>query len=156
MLITERPSAADDLDEDGFWQLIARFDWKKTGNDNAVMEPAIAALSQLSAAASGNFLDILSEKPWRLDTENHARPFTEHHPQNRLSVDDFLYVRCSVVANGRDVYTDILQHPEKMPDLTFSGLLNLAHMAHKRKTGKDLKHLPTYNYETYSNENGWI
>lgn len=144
------------LDEAVFWELIARFDWDKIGDDRAVMEPTIQILSQMPEEAIRGFADILSEKLWLLDTEAHAQPFMSKHPKGRLSVDDFLYVRCCVVANGKAVFEDVLQHPEKMPDLTFSGLLHLAAWAYERKTGKPFLHLSTYNYETYSNENGWI
>lgn len=71
-------------------------------------------------------------------------------------MDDFLYVRCCVVANGKAAFEEVLQHPEKMPDLTFSGLLHLAAWAYELKTGKPFVHLSAYNYETYSNENGWL
>lgn len=157
IVVHERPPSENDgMNEDCFWNLIDMFDWSKTGSDIAVMEPAIEALSRMSEDAIRVFSDILSEKLWRLDTEVHARPFISRHPQGRLSVDDFLYVRCCVVANGKKVYDDIVAHPEKIPDMTFSGLLRLPYLAYERKTGMPLEHISAYNYETYSNENGWL
>ncbi|MFZ4633985.1 MAG: DUF4240 domain-containing protein [Saprospiraceae bacterium] len=145
-----------DMDEAAFWRIIGLLDWRQTGHNEAVLEPAVEALAQLSKDAIAAFEDILSEKLWLLDTEAHARPFMDKHPKGRLSVDDFLYVRCCVVANGQAAFEEVLQHPEKIPDLSFGALLRLADLAHRRKTGKDLDHIPTYNYETYSNANGWI
>jgi len=157
IVVHERPPSENDgMNEDCFWSLIDMFDWSKTGNDNAVMEPAIEVLSRMSEDAIRVFSDILSEKLWRLDTEAHARPFISRHPKGRLSVDDFLHVRCCVVANGKKAYEDILAYPGKTPDMTFSGLLRLPFLAYERKTGVPLEHISAYNYETYSNENGWL
>jgi hypothetical protein len=144
------------MDETTFWDLIALFDWEKTGDDQAVIEPAVHSLSEMPEEAIKDFADILSEKLWLLDTEAHARPFTSKHPKGRLSVDDFLYVRCCVVANGQSAFEEMRKHPEKMPDMTFSALLHLPALAYERKTGTTFSHLTAYNYETYSNENGWM
>jgi Protein of unknown function (DUF4240) len=156
IIVEERPEKSSGMDDTVFWSLIDAFDWSKTGNDDAVMEPAIASLADMSESAIYAFSDILSHKLWLLDTEAHARLLIANHPEGYLSVDEFLYIRCCVVANGQSVFEDILQHPEKMPDLTFEGLLNLADLAYSRKTGREMDHIAAYNYETYSNENGWI
>lgn len=63
---------ADVLDENGFWELIALLDWSKEGNDDAVMEPVIEALSKKTLLAIHQFYAILSEKLWLLDTEKSA------------------------------------------------------------------------------------
>lgn len=157
IVVHERPpSETDGMDDACFWKLIAMFNWSRAGDDDAVMEPAVDALSRMSEDAIRMFADILSEKLWRLDTEAHAQPFISKHPKGRLSADDFLYVRCCVVANGQKVYEDVLAHPGKIPDLAFSGLLRLPYLAYQRKTGMELGHISAYNYETYSNENGWL
>jgi len=155
IVVRERPAGHPDMDEDAFWGIIARLDWGRKGDNVAVQEPAVQALAQLSEEAIAVFEDILSEKLWQLDTEAHARPFMDKHPKGRLSVDDFLYVRCCVVANGQAAFEDILTHPEHIPDLAFGALLNLTDRAFQRKTGRAMDHIPAYDYETYSNTNGW-
>jgi hypothetical protein len=40
-------------------------------------------------------------------------------------------------------------------NVTFEPLLSLAAHAYRKKTGKDNILIPTYNYETYSNKEGW-
>jgi hypothetical protein len=99
----------------------------------------------------------LSEKLWYLDTKQHAQVFLDDpEEEGYLSVDDFLYARCTVVANGREYYEAVLADPSQMPvDFTFEPLLSVAMTAYKRKTGKQFMALPAFNYETYSNKKGW-
>jgi hypothetical protein len=60
--VTVRERLPDALmGEDDFWHLIEQFDWSKTGNDRAVMQPAIQMLAQMHEAAIRRFADILSE-----------------------------------------------------------------------------------------------
>ena len=155
VIVHNQPAAAGIMDDLRFWDIIALFDWNKTDDDDAVIEPAVEALSQMSLEDISRFADILSEKLWQLDTEAHALPFIQKHPNGYLSVDDFLYVRCCVVANGKETFEEVLHHPGNMPDLTFSRLLHVASKAYERKTGEKMQHISAYNYETYSNENGW-
>ena len=73
-----------------------------------------------------------------------------------FSVDQFLYARCCVIANGQQYYQHILQHPEEMPkDLSFEALLQLPAIAFELKTGFEFEHVPTHNYETFFNAEGW-
>ncbi len=104
------------------------------------------------------FDDILSEKLYLLDGIEYARNTGESawKPGKYMSVDGFLYDRCCVVANGKAFYEQVLKDPAQMPkDLSFGALLRVAHEAFKRKTGKNLDYVPAFNYETYSNEEGW-
>ena len=103
------------------------------------------------------FSDILSEKLWHLDTRAHAQVFlNDPEEEGHLSSDDFLYTRCAVVANGQAYYEKILHSPEQMPmDLTFESLLYVALTAYNRKTGKNFMAVSAFNYETYSNKQGW-
>ncbi len=141
------------LDKD-FWEVIDLLDWEKTGDDEAVLAPAIHFLAQKPLEHIYRFADFLSEKLFQLDTRAHAQIFLEK--EKHLSVDDFLYVRCCVVANGKTAFEDILSHPEKMPlDFTFESLLHLPNRAFELKTGKKSLLVPAFNYETYSNRNGW-
>lgn len=144
--------------DNDFWQVIDLLDWSEEGNDEKTVEPVINTLEQMPLANIYRFLDILSEKLWQLDTIKHAKVFLDDpEEEGYLSVDDFLYARCAVVANGKNYYEEVLHHPEKMPkDLTFEPLLYVASRAYKHKTGKDFMARPIMSYETYSNKEGWM
>lgn len=110
----------------------------------------------LSASAIHQFEDILSEKLWLLDTEAHALASLGGNADERLSEDLFLYDRCFVVASGQSFFEKVLRDPTAFPlAISFSPLLRLASLAYERKMGEKFVHIPAYDYETYSNENGW-
>jgi hypothetical protein len=147
------------MDEKKFWEIIALFDWDKTGDDDAVIEPAVAALAEMEIRNIQSFQDILSEKLYALDTMAHAREIGEDSYQEddvHFSVDWFLYVRCCVVANGPQLFEEALADPKEMPkDIEFEELLYVAEKAYERKTGEELDHVSPVSYETYSNRSGW-
>ncbi|MEZ5042598.1 MAG: DUF4240 domain-containing protein [Saprospiraceae bacterium] len=148
----------EQMDEDLFWKIIGKFDWEKEGDDQAVMEPAITFLSHCSINSIKIFHNILSEKLYMLDGEQFARNTgsNAYTKDGHFSVDLFLYARCCVIANGREYYEYILQHPEEMPkDLTFEAILNLPAIAFELKTGFEMEHVPSHNYETFFNSLGW-
>ncbi len=161
MLEITRPAEAElgGLGEDGFWKIVGLFDWSKAGDDRAVVEPAVQALTQMPVSAIYRFDDILSEKLYMLDGERFARQIGEDAWKGEgsfFSVDNFLYARCCVMANGRKAFDTVLADPAAMPkDLTFEGLLFIAPEAYRRKTGKNLRYLPLFNIETFSNQEAW-
>ena len=142
--------------ETDFWAAIELLDWTQEA-DEQVVEPLIAFLAAKPISHIYRFSDILAEKLWYLDTYAHAEVFLDDpEEEGYLSVDDFLYTRCAVVANGREYYEKVLNHPQLMPpDLTFEPLLYISLKAYKRKTGKNFTAVPAYNQETYSNKKGW-
>ncbi len=144
------------LTTNDFWDIMEQLDWSKEGDDTAVVEPIIQVLQKRPLAHIYRFANILSEMLWHLDTKKHAQVFLDDPEEGYLSVDDFLYTRCAVVANGRDFYETVRNKPVEMPkDLTFEPLLYVTLHAYKRKTGKEFMFVPTHNYETYSNKEGW-
>lgn len=154
--VREQPLTPSTLTTNDFWDIIEQLDWSKEGDDAAVVEPVIELLQKRPLAHIYRFEDVLAEKLWHLDTEKHAKVFLENPEEGNLSVDDFLYTRCAVVANGRDFYQEVLDTPSKMPDdLGFEPLLYVAMDAYKRKTGKEFMVVSAFNYETYSNKEGW-
>jgi len=155
--VQEQPDMAASFSESNFWDTIMLLDWSNEGEDEQVVEPVVAYLATQPLSHIYRFSDILSEKLWHLDTRTHAQVFLEDpEEEGYLSVDDFLYTRCAVVANGSDYYNKVLADPALMPkDLTFEPLLYIAHTAYYRKTGKKFIAASAYNYETYSNKKGW-
>jgi hypothetical protein len=148
------------MDEMLFWSIIDLFDWGQE-NSAAILKPAVEALSAFSKAEICKFHDLLNEKLYALD----GKRFAEHLGSNAwppaaghlFSVDDFLYSRCGVVANGRHFFEEVLMHPERIPkEFTFEALLYLPDHAWKQKTGEEhLDYFPPLSYETFSNEAGW-
>ena len=82
------------MDEQEFWRIIALFNWKRTGNDEAVMKPAVTALAKHSVEEIAAFEEILSRKLYALDTMAHARNIGEDayvDDSKHFSVDGFLW-----------------------------------------------------------------
>lgn len=144
-----------EMDETHFWRIIEQLDWQQEGDDEAVLAPAIAALSRFPETAIRAFADIQAKLLYQLDGKSYADAYAPG--DNYFSADGFLYARCAVVANGRETYYNILEHPEEMPqDIGFESLLSLPELAWQLCTGKEeWDHLPAYNYETGFNEEGW-
>lgn len=141
-----------------FWTLIAMLNWEATGDDEAVIQPVVNELSQMSVEDIRRFDDILASKLFALDTRAHAAEIGEgsYVEGEHFSVDMFLYARCVVVANGQDVFKAVVADPSSFPkDLEFETLLYIAAAAYEKKTGENYTHSPEPSYETFSNEDGW-
>ncbi len=137
-----------------FWEAISLLDWTKEGDDGQVVQAAVAALANRPVRHIIEFEDILSEKLYALDRADIASQTVAE--LGLLSVDGFLYDRCAVVANGKEVYGAVLHDPAKMPKgVAFGALLRLANEAYQLKTGREMHFRPQYSYETYSNKEGW-
>lgn len=149
------------MDDKNFWKTIALLDWDSTGNDNAVLEPAIKFLSSMKVNDIFLFEDILAEKLHALDTRQHCKACYEGEldPDNGddyISADDFLYSRCVVVANGEEFFSQVIADPSKMPkDMEFEAILSLAANAFDRKTGEEFDHVSPISYESFRNLEGW-
>lgn len=146
------------LSEAQFWKIIDLLDWEKEGDDDAVLEPALAYLANEPVRHIFEFADVLSEKLYALDGLAFAQNIGTDawHADRYFSVDNFLYARCCVLANGQQTYEAVLQDPSLMPkDITFEALLYLPSSAYARKTGTKYEYTPTFPIETYSNEKGW-
>lgn len=156
------------MTEEKFWAIIASFDWSADDHDAAV-EPAITTLTERGFDEICAFEEFLADKLYSLDTEAHARhigegAYTGDAPEGYpacadgsfFSVDGFLYARCAVVGQGKDLYEQVLNQPEKFPpDVEFEALLSIGLMAFERTVGDDYVHTTAFNYETFSNHKGW-
>ena len=149
------------LSVDDFWAIIALFDWDETGDDEAVLQPAADALAARPVEDIFGFTDLLAQYLFALDTREHARYayLGELDPDNGddyISSDDFLYMRCAVVANGRDFTASVIADPTQMPrDVEFESLLYLADVAYEEKVGEVYEHDSDVSYESFSNAEGW-
>jgi len=146
------------MTEAQFWGLISLLDWDHTDDDDAVVEPLVAALAAGPVRQIFDFADILSQKLYALDGLKFAQHIGEssYKTGRYFSGDAFLYVRCCVVANGQSFYEDVLEHPVRMPkDTDFEPLLYVATDAYERKTGRKWDYVPAYNVETFSNQARW-
>jgi hypothetical protein len=141
--------------EEQFWQLIELFDWKQKNRADIVL-PAVMRLSSMPVSAIYLFEDFLSEKLFHIDTKEHAKAYMNQQTDDYFSVDDFLYVRCAVVAEGRAYYEKIKNNPSELSsDIDFEHILSVAADAYKHKTGRIFEYSPLYNYETKSNTEKW-
>jgi len=149
------------MNEMTFWAIIELLDWDQTGDDEAVLEPALRALAALDVDAIFEFENILAEKLHAIDTREHCRAcyageLDPDDGDDYISADDFLYCRCAVVANGRDVYASVLANPtEMLQGLEFESLLSLPSSAYELKTGKEYEHVTRVSYESFQNSAGW-
>ena len=150
--INSKEQADELLSEAQFWQIIALLDWSQKKYED-ILAPAVAFLAQMPVANIYLFKDNLSEKLYRLDTKAHTAAYILKDSEHYLSADDFLYTRCAVVAEGQVYYENVLKDPNEMPfDMAFEPLLSLANDAYELKTGKKFDYIPTFNYETGSNQ----
>jgi hypothetical protein len=146
------------LSEPQFWKILSLLDWRKQGDDEAVVAPIIAHLTMGSIRHIFEFADILSEKLYALDGRVYAENIGEdaYSPDHYFSVDNFLYARCCVVANGKKLFEQVKNNPKLMPkDLAFEALLYIPAEAYEKKTGKKYAYSPAYPIETYSNKSAW-
>ena len=150
--ISDHPA---EMDEPRFWRIIDCLDWQQEGNDDAVLAPAVTALSHYSETAIRIFADIQAKLLYQLDGKSYADAYAA--ADDYFSADGFLYARCAVVANGRKTYYQILADPQKMPkDVAFEALLRLPEQAWQLRTGKEAwDYIPSCNFETGYNKEGW-
>lgn len=147
----------DLLQEDQFWEIISLLDWSQEEN-NQIIDPAVKKLAEQPVHFIYLFQDLLSEKLYHLDQQKFAIHIGEDAwtEGTYFSVDNFLYARCAVVANGKAVYKEVIDSPTEMPkEVTFEPILSIARKAYYLKTGKKFDYFPAHNYETYSNKKGW-
>jgi Protein of unknown function (DUF4240) len=154
-----RNKARGPLSKQRFWDMIALLDWNQPeGDDAAIVAPAVRALASGPVRHIFEFADLLSEYLYRLDTQAHAVQLGEEawKAGRYFSVDNFLYARSCVVANGKEKYHQVLKNPTLMPkDMTFEALLYVPSEAYELKMSKQYSYSPAFLIETYSNKAGW-
>lgn len=146
------------MDEDLFWEILDTLNWKKTGDDEAVLLPAEKRLAALPLADIFAFDELLAEKLYRLDEEKYAAACYPGEDLRFISGDGFLYDRCSVLTSGRAFYESVVLDPGKWPvGYEFESLIYLPQKAYTRKTkDEDYPYLTKVSIETCSNNAGWV
>ena len=146
------------MNEDLFWEIIHMLDWRKEGNDEAVIKPALKFLATRSVEDIFFFDDILSKKLYDLDGPAWGE-CVKLVSGGYLSSDEFLYTRCCVVANGQDFYETVLRDPNQIRgDLEFESLLYIAKDAWSQKVEQDVQDYPhetEFDFESFSNTTNW-
>lgn len=107
-----------DLSEADFWTLI---DLLAGTADDTGCRRLIRALGERDPAVIDGFARLLDTALAMLDTAEHLDPpIDEDVPpvesELPFSTDTFLYVRCDVVASGRDTWLRVANHPSAMAD----------------------------------------
>jgi predicted DNA-binding WGR domain protein len=148
------------MDEELFWEIISIFNWKRTGDDDAVLRPALKKLVSMTVDDIKQFADILATKLYELDGLIYASnigPDSYKEENKHFSTDYFLYVRCCVVANGKDFFNHVLTNPTSMPkEMDFEALLYLADEAYNKKLKTEGEFIETkLSFETFSNTGKW-
>ena len=154
----KKKTLANVLTEQGFWRIIDLFDWTDSEDDDRVLEQAVTALAASPIHHIYLFSDMLAAKLSSLDGKIFAENIGDdaYSPNKYFSVDNFLYARCCVIANGEKFYESVLKNPTLMPkDLTFESLLSLASKSYLKKTNKSYDYISVTPIETYSNKAGW-
>lgn len=152
--------ATMEMNEDVFWRLIALFNWKHTGDDDAVIARTVNALKSMGIEQILKFEELLAQKLYALDTKTHAMSIGDDayvDTEQYFSPDGFLYARCCVIANGKAVYEKVLNNPDEFPkNMEFEAILYIASTAYEEKTGNEYAGFNTsVSYETFSNHAGW-
>lgn len=146
-----------DIHDKDFFNLTDRLDWSKQGDDDEVLKPLTDHLSQCSDEVIFAFEDKMAELLYKLDTPEIAK--RTYGTLDYFSDDDFLYVRCIALINGRAYYNKILNGRENLDeDSEFEAILYAPAKAWARKYGKDIDeypHIPNPDYETGSNTAAW-
>ena len=148
---------ASTMSDDEFWEIIEQLDWEQP-EDDAILAPAVKALAERSVRQIYDFANALSHRLFQLDQYELARHIgvDAWRKDRYFSVDNFLYVRACVIANGRRFFEQVLQEPSAMPeDISFEALLYLPQLAYEAKTGEKYDYVPAFPIETYSNIKGW-
>ncbi len=147
------------MNENEFWSIIGMLNWDEAGDDEAVVEPVVDYLSRMSNEEIFQFEEFLAKKLYALDTKAHAKEIGEDaylNDEKYFSVDSFLYSRCVVVANGRELFEAVLKSPSEFPkDMEFEAILSVSQEAYEQKNDKEWDHVCATDYETYKNTNGW-
>ena len=144
------------MNETEFWSLIESIDVQLVDTDDE--DRALASLSKSlensPAHAITEFQEHLSRFLYQLDGAKYAA----HAGSSGHSGDGFLYVRCYVIAKGRQFFERVVVDPivlGECADKWCEELLYVAASAWESTQGGEFEYEPSVSYETGSNEHQW-
>lgn len=148
------------MDDDDFWSLIA---WLRPDEDQhqRFFDTTAKLLAERGTGQIEQFAEHLAQKLYALDTRAHAENLGEFSYEASEYFSDlvFLYIRCIVVARGRDSYNKVLADPTQMPkseEEDYEPLTLLPAAAWEIATGEaDHSFETSVSIETGSNKAGW-
>lgn len=147
------------MTREDFWHHIESIDREALGDgdEDSAIAPLEKQLASLSVSELESFEEHLSQCLYALDGQAYA----DESGESGDSDDAFLYVRCFVVAQGRQQFEATLQSPSLMPK-TLDGWCEALLYAHRRAwaeiTGVDESEWAfdaSVSYESGSNEQLW-
>ncbi len=150
------PATPSESESERFWVDIARLDWI-VADPEQVIEPLVASLARRNRIEIEAFESALAWFLYQLDGERFAREIGPGaYGTEYFSSDHFLDARCAAVARGREVYSEILATPSKMPkDSEFEALLWVAERAWLRRFGSPKTFSTNEAMGTFSNRDAW-
>ena len=135
------------MSDDEFWALIDLIEgsrWDDATSDVSALVSALAALPEDRIEA---FYSALGDKALALATPQHYSAFSSFPGL----ADTFLYARMAVIANGRDVYEQVLAEPRRFParsaGVWFERLLYVCDDAFHLATGRDFPRVGSEKFE---------
>lgn len=151
-----------EVNDPEFWSVIALFNWKKEDEED-ILKPAIRFLSKQSDEYIFKFDEKMTLLLYMIDGDKWADGYLKSLNTNYLSPDDFLYCRCTVVANGPVYYTGVFAGTIPFDaSYSFEDLLYLPMTAWAKKHGKEMEAMvdeypysTTISSETGCNEKNW-
>jgi len=147
------------MDTKEFWEIISLVDQRSLddSDDEQAVQPLIIELSTKSESEVSQFQECLAQVLYAIDGQR----WMEQAGDSSDSADGFLYVRCYVVARGKEYYSTVLGDPNLMPkssDQWAESLLYVAGQAWSEITGNDEDDYDcetTVSYESFSNDAQW-
>ncbi|PQD95636.1 hypothetical protein CYL18_07005 [Pradoshia eiseniae] len=148
------------MKDETFWLIISLLNSDEKTGEEDILEPAVNALAKMEIKDIKEFEEALANKLYLLDTMEHAKNIGKHsykeEAQEFFSADLFLYIRCFIIAKGKENFDLTVENPQNISEVnSFEPLLSLASKAYTRKTGNEFAYISGYDYETFSNIEGW-
>lgn len=144
------------MDESRFWEIMDKLDWEKN-DDDSILFPVTELLSGLTDEEIFAFDDIMAKLLYDID----GRFWLDNISSNQeyMSGDEFLYIRCVALINGKQYYEQIKSGERALdPCLEFESVLYTAGTAWGKKHRKDYEeypHITALSFETGSNSSNW-
>lgn len=112
------------MNEERFWQILSLLNWNFAGKDEKVINPAVLQLSAMEDRDIFTFHDIMSGMLYDIDGKKWAENIFPS--EGVLTPEDFLYMRCVALVNGKEYYHAVRARTVKLnPDMEFAAVLEI-------------------------------